>query len=262
MTTAGAQNNQMMSASLKRLFATESFVAVGTTYRLDLDDADLSRAVSRLSADEIVRFHMLQHRTKRLEFLYSQALIRSTLAQLLGTSAASLLFDYGHYGKPYLVGQSSDATARLSFNVSHAGNYILLGVTLRGEIGVDIEVIDTYQADIARRYFHQEEYRLLETLPLSERSRAFSRIWAAKEACVKALGIGLSYPLCAVRVTLEDAGYSAGVSWRRLDCGSGAEAVVAVRGRDGCAIMGDGALYWLPIERLLGEMTSSADVHC
>lgn len=254
MTTANALGYQMMSASLQRHFASESFVALGTTYRLDLNDTDLSRLVSQLSADECARFHQLRHRTKRLEFLCGRILLRHTLAQLLGTSARTLMFRYGRYGKPYLAVKLGDATPELSFNLSHAGNHILLGVSQHGEIGVDIEVIDAYRADIARRYFHQDEYLHLETLPSSERSRAFYRVWTAKEACVKALGVGLRYPLCAVRVTLENAGCSAGVSWRRLDCGPAAEAVVAVQRRDRRATLGDGALHWMPIEHLLSEM--------
>lgn len=259
MTTEVTYNSsQMMSASLQRHFASESFVAVGATFQPDLDDSDLSRAMSWLSADEYVRFHQMGNRAQRLEFLCGRVLLRHSLAQLLDTSARTLMFRYGRYGKPYLAGKLGEATPELSFNLSHAGNHILLGVSQHGEIGVDIEVIDAYKAEIARRYFHHDEYLYLEALPPAERARAFCRVWTAKEACVKALGFGLRHPLNTVRVTLENASCAVGVSWRRSDCGPATEAVIALQRRDGrCAALDDGALYWIPIERLLTEIAPS-----
>jgi phosphopantetheinyl transferase len=255
-----------MGATLRRHLARERFIAVGMIYPRDLDDTALSLAVSQLSADECAHVQQLRHRTKRLEVVCGRLLVRHILAQLLGTSPSLLMFRVGRYGKPYLAQRSersadaADAARALSFNLAHAGNHILLGCSQLGEIGVDIEDIEAYRADIARQYFHQDEYHDLEELPAAERPRAFTRLWTAKEACVKAMGVGLRYPLSAVHVTSEDTGRSAGVTWRRLDCGPGIEAVVALRRRDRSALLHEdhedhedqaGTLFWLPMARLL-----------
>jgi phosphopantetheinyl transferase len=249
--TENTDRYQRAGASLQRRFARDGLVVVGATYPQDLDNIALARAMSRLSADECAHIQQTPQRARRVEFVCGRLLLRYTLAQLLGIPSRTLLFGAGHDGKPYLAEPHSDVATALSFNLSHAGGHILLGVSRRGEIGVDIEVIGDYKAEIARRYFQENEYHQLEALLPEERARAFYRMWTTKEACLKAQGTGLRHPLRDVQAPLEDVGRSAGASWRRLDCGPSLEAVIAVRRRDGRAPLDVSAPSWTSIERLL-----------
>ncbi len=248
-----------MSASLQRRFARDSFVVVGAIFRCDLDDTELAGAVSQLSVGECAHLQRIRQGAKRLEYVYGHLLMRHTLAHLLGAPPQTLTFREARFGKPYLASPNGAAMPGVAFNLSHASGRILLGISQRGEIGIDIEVVGDYSASVARRYFREDEYALLEGLAPAERARAFYRLWTAKEACVKALGVGLRYSLRDVPVTLENTGRSAEVSWCRLECEPAVEAVVALQRPNGLAtldnIPGASAPFWVsPNRLLLGEL--------
>ncbi len=258
MLTTHTYGPQPMSASLQCRFARDGIIVVGAIFRRDLDDTELAEAAAQLSADECAHLQRIHQGTKRLEYVYGRLLMRHTLAHLLGAQPRTLTFREARFGKPYLEASSGDGAAGVAFNLSHAGGHIILGISQRGEIGIDIEVVRDYSASVAGRYFHEDEKALLEGLAPASRARAFYRLWTAKEACVKALGIGLGYPLHNVPVTLENTGHSAGVSWRRLECEPAVESVVALQRLDSRAtldIPGASAPFWVsPYRLLLGEL--------
>ena len=67
-------------------------------------------------------------------------------------------------------------------------------------VGVDVEQPRCTEA-VARRYFLPAE---LEALP-DRSAGSLTRLWTAKEAFVKALGLGLTLPLTSFTVLLEPA---------------------------------------------------------
>jgi 4'-phosphopantetheinyl transferase len=101
------------------------------------------------------------------------------------------------------------------------------------EVGCDIEWIDPDLdwPPIADRLFAPADRDALGCLPEDHARRGFFDCWARKEAYVKALGQGLSYPLDAFDVSVDrDAWMRAEVGWAIADVvpGSGyAGAVVA-----------------------------------
>ena len=60
----------------------------------------------------------------------------------------------------------------------------------RGPLGVDIEAVEPGR-EPPWYVLHERERALLASLSEGEREREFARIWAAKEAYLKALGLGL-----------------------------------------------------------------------
>ncbi|MBO5844950.1 MAG: 4'-phosphopantetheinyl transferase superfamily protein, partial [Bacteroidales bacterium] len=60
------------------------------------------------------------------------------------------------------------------------------------EIGIDIENTRKCNLNLAKRYFHQEEYIYLSSLPKEEQDEAFTKIWTLKEAFVKCTGEGIA----------------------------------------------------------------------
>ena len=95
----------------------------------------------------------------------------------------------GAFGKPCLVGRPGCA-----FNLSHSGAVALIGLADDGEIGVDVEVLRrTPDLDaLVRLHFTAGERQAMEATPRESRDMAFLLGWTRKEACLKAIGVGLS----------------------------------------------------------------------
>jgi 4'-phosphopantetheinyl transferase len=131
----------------------------------------------------------------------SRGALREILAAYLGSLAHELRFGVNLHGKPFLSGSH----AGLRFNLSHSGEWALVGVTLDAEIGVDIEAVspDRRTADLAGRYFSTVEQAEFASLPEELRLLAFYCGWTRKEAYIKARGRGLSLPLDSFDVTLD-----------------------------------------------------------
>ncbi len=136
----------------------------------------------------------------RRRFVAARGMLRVILARYAGIAPAAIHFDYSDHGKPSL----SDFP-ELAFNASDSGDLMALGVALNRLLGVDIERVrdDFGGLEIAERFFSPAEIASLRSLPPQARPRAFFRCWTRKEAFIKAIGEGLSYPLHQFEVTLK-----------------------------------------------------------
>lgn len=165
---------------------------------LTINTADENIFLSSLSTDEKIRaerFHFPQHRRR---FIAARGLLRKLLSYYQHTQPEKIIFQTHLRGKPYLANTS------LQFNVSHSDEMAVFAVTNNFSIGVDIEKIkQDFNAGVAERYFHPDEYTFILSLPEAKQAAEFYRIWSRKEAWVKALGEGLHYKLSSFSV-LED----------------------------------------------------------
>ena len=158
-----------------------------------------------LSADELARADRFQSADDRRRFIVSRAALRSRLGLLLDADPATLSFDYGQHGKPALAAPFSDSG--LQFNVSHSGELALIAAARGASIGVDIELPRslTDRDALVRRYFSRAENIAYFSTPAAEQQQAFFNCWTRKEALIKALGRGLSYPLRNFDVSVSPA---------------------------------------------------------
>jgi len=169
---------------------------------LDVSALEVADFRKVLSPDELERAERYRFDRHRNEFISTRAVLRMVLASYTAQSAGSLSFDYSAQGKPALKNGPPD----LRFNVSHTEGLAVLAVVRDREIGVDAEKIRP-QPDaqkLAKRFFSVREHRFLEKLSGDELQRAFFRCWTHKEAYIKAKGEGLSLPLHAFDVSLEE----------------------------------------------------------
>jgi len=92
------------------------------------------------------------------------------------------------FGKPYY--KSISGKQDIEFNISHSGEMILVAFSRDAKIGVDIqEIIDCSEyLEIARSFFEPEEVKNIEE---SNSKELFFQYWSAKEAYLKAIGVGL-----------------------------------------------------------------------
>jgi 4'-phosphopantetheinyl transferase len=144
-----------------------------------------------LSPDEAERANRIIVEGKRDQKATGRAQLRRILALYIDVAPQSLLFQYGEHGKPGLSEHPD-----LSFNLSHSEKVGLVCVSRSVRIGVDAEHAREGRdfSGLANRFFSAEESAALQALPELERPDAFYRAWARKEAYLKALGTGLSFP--------------------------------------------------------------------
>ncbi|MFZ9034740.1 MAG: 4'-phosphopantetheinyl transferase family protein [Francisellaceae bacterium] len=139
---------------------------------------------------------------KRREFIASQWLRRKVLSRHLGISARELQFYHDDRGRPFVLYQ--DAT--LDFNISHSGSWLVMAISESGKLGVDIERIKRRinTMEIAKRYFSEDEFQWLWSLPENERDKGFYRLWTLKEASLKLTGQGIAHGLDQHVFFIED----------------------------------------------------------
>ena len=143
-----------------------------------------------LSADEVAKADRFAFPELKVRSAAARGQLREILGAALGVPKAELKFQYGENGKPRLA-----EAGPLHFNVSHSGDLALVSLSDR-EHGVDVELHkDRSYDDVARRFFAAAEVEQLFSLPDAAREAAFFDTWTAKEAFVKATGVGITVPL-------------------------------------------------------------------
>ena len=117
-----------------------------------------------LSVDELARVDRLPAVAAR-RFAGARGTLRLILSQYLGCRAASIAFDYGDRGKPYLR-RSPHRQRQVQFNLSHSRDVAVYAVTAQGTIGVDVECIRPVPSltKLARRCFSPQECASLDDL--------------------------------------------------------------------------------------------------
>lgn len=170
-------------------------------WRVNVDSPEIQtgRLASYLSEDEAARSGHFHFERDRRRFIVARGLLREVLALYIQKEPRELHFSYNPFGKPALADNES-----LRFNLSHSAELILIGITCRRDIGIDVEQIhrDLAVESIARRFFTPREVNQLEKLSASNRLAMFYRYWTRKEAYVKAIGEGISFPLERCEVSM------------------------------------------------------------
>lgn len=158
---------------------------------------DLKELENLLSADEIERAYRFKFEKDRQRFIAARGLLRKMLGRYLSREPKQLIFHYGEHGKPFVE--------NIFFNLSHSATTALFAFSTDFEVGIDLESIDERHRvdELAKRFFAKQEYDQLQQLTGVEKTQAFFSAWACKEAFLKALGAGLSYPLNQVILSLE-----------------------------------------------------------
>lgn len=183
-----------------------------------------------LNAGEHDRARRFRFAEDRLRYAFAHGVLRDVLSRYLNCSAADIEFAANAYGKPFVT--PAGGTHPPEFNLSHAGEVILIGVGGGRCIGIDVEKIRP-MADlesVAESQFGPQERAFLDAARSSRREQAFFRCWTRKEAYVKALGTGLSIPLNSFD-TLAGSANTAPLQIVDLNVAEGYAAAAAVKRR-------------------------------
>jgi len=157
----------------------------------------LARYGALLAPEELNLARRYRFPRDRRRFIVRRARLRERLGAVINARPERLIFTTNDHGKPAVIGGPH-------FSHSHSGDEWLLAI---GEVecGIDIEAIDAAVEWLAltRTFFAPEEIAALTALSEADGMIAFFRVWAAKEAYVKAIGLGLSHPLTAFAISTD-----------------------------------------------------------
>lgn len=127
---------------------------------------------------------------------------RRILAAALDVAPSAVTYGVSANGKPFL---DAPRASGLEFNRSDSGDIALVAVSWCGPVGVDVEQFHPARdrLPLSEAFFAEEERAALRALPADARTAAFYRLWARKEAFIKAIGVGIGFGLSRFAVTCD-----------------------------------------------------------
>ena len=139
-----------------------------------------------LGAEEHAHASAFRRIEDRTRYRAAHALLRVTLGAAIGSPPASLRFRRTAEGKPTLAEPQGP-----QFNLTHTDG--LVACALHDEpVGLDAELGRRKVEDATFTMLAPFEQAWLRRIPVGiQRDEAFIRLWVAKEAFVKCLGLGL-----------------------------------------------------------------------
>ena len=219
-------------------------------FSLDGSLSFVEQCRSWLSEDERGRAARFIRQQDHVQFVLGHGGLRAVLSRYLGIGPDVVELYRNEGGKPSLRSELGGQPA-ITFNMSHAHGRTLIAVSKGQEVGVDLERIrsDIEVAKLSERYFAPSEYATIMQLTQEQRAARFFRYWVAKEAVLKAQGIGLrALSQCEILLGADGVGAEVLVpvgsplqdNWRvrLLSCDEGWEAAVAAQGMDWVAQCG------------------------
>jgi len=129
--------------------------------------------------------------------LFASLLVRYIACCKMNVRNENIMFNNNIYGKPYLYGVEDQ-----HFNISHSGKWVVCGWSTR-EIGVDVEVVDSIDLDIAKKFFCESEYLSILNTNTEERNDLFFDFWTLKESYIKYKGCGFFTPINSFKFDLK-----------------------------------------------------------
>jgi 4'-phosphopantetheinyl transferase len=171
-----------------RLPTPPEFAPDGELWLVDLRFEPTLAMRSRLSPHELQKASRFVFERDRRRYLAAHTALRQLLGARTLTAPQDLQFSEGPFGKPAL------RDVGCAFNLSHCEDEGAVLICAEGEIGVDIEALRAMPdaQDLAQRNFSAEECAALNGVDPARRDSAFLTGWTRKEACLKAIGSGLS----------------------------------------------------------------------
>ena len=154
-----------------------------------LDPRETERARRFVRADDARRYQR------------AHVALRAIVATYLGCEPAQVSLVEEAQGKPRVIGPR----VGLHFNLSHSKDLALLALGATNELGVDVEAVraDLPGADLAAAVLDARELEQLAEWPGGAQAGPFVTCWTRKEACLKALGLGLNLEPRTLHAGLE-----------------------------------------------------------
>lgn len=203
---------------------------IGVWALRDADRAPVAAIARRLPAGDRMRLETIRSEARARAFAAGRFTLRSALAEVIGANAWTVEILTDALGRPQAAGRS--------VSLSHAGGWAVAAASLAPEtdairIGCDVEP-PTPGRNVERlmaRVLTPDERAVVEAVEPDARLEAFLRYWRRKEACLKAVGGGLSRLLAGFSTVASPArvpGASEPVHFRDAEAPAACAVAVAV----------------------------------
>ncbi len=173
-------------------------------------EAELRRRLGR----DWRRYEAFSRPRMRERFVASRLLLRHAAAAVLHTGPDLVDLAYQPGGRPYVRGCD-----QIDVSLSHTEEMMVVGITRRGRIGVDVERADRRLAHTGseRQACTPYELERLDAGGDAVRNDTMVRLWTLKEAYSKALGQGLRFRFTEFGFALDDGRAGEGIRLVRPD---------------------------------------------
>lgn len=147
----------------------------------------MEHEIHLLDERELLKSKSFVQEIDRNRFLIGKIYLRKLIANYLEINPKNIEFKNLEFNKPVLANHSN-----LEFNISHSGDYVILGFAKRWSLGVDIELMDS-KVDLYNLIYNTMSGVEVSLILGSESPREiFYKHWTRKEALLKGIGIGLT----------------------------------------------------------------------
>jgi 4'-phosphopantetheinyl transferase len=167
------------------------------------------RYLALLEPHELEQYRRFMFDQHRQEYLVTRALARTTLSRYVARAPEDWRFVRTEHGRPLIAGAEADPQTRwLTFNLTNTTGLVACAVARERELGVDAEWLDRrgQALEVADRFFSPPELEELRARPAERQLDRFFDYWTLKESYIKALGKGLTLPLEAFALVLDEGG--------------------------------------------------------
>jgi 4'-phosphopantetheinyl transferase len=165
----------------------EGAIRIWSAAYCDLDP-QYDRFSAILSGDEQKKASQFRKPGDKRRWILRHGYLRQVLGSCTGSDPSRLPLVSGDYGKPGF--EPGSEFSGVSFSISHTKDIVALAMVKKYEIGLDIVKPDERYPfrDTAEYLFRPEERKAIEEERPDLQYRHFFRIWALKEAVLKAAG--------------------------------------------------------------------------
>ena len=140
-----------------------------------------------LCDEEIKESKNFKIENDKLAYLSGRYWIRSIVGDYFKMNPKDLTFNIDKNGRPSII---NIWNKNLDFNISHSDEFVILAMSNRLRVGIDIEKIRDIDIDlISYNCFSNKEKKYLKEK--NDKLVNFFKIWTLKESYLKALGCGL-----------------------------------------------------------------------
>ncbi len=145
-----------------------------------------------ISAEEWHAASLFRNEADSRKYILRHGVLRIILSNYTCQGPERISFFYGKNGKPEL--DCREGYNDVSFNLSHTSEMVFIGITRKQRIGIDIVKMDPWYhyQDIAEYILTPAEKTCMQKIEPVMKYQVFFRIWALKEAILKATGDSLS----------------------------------------------------------------------
>ena len=167
-------------------------------------------AMALIQAEERQRIAKFRYRVDMVSSLVGRLMLRSLAVSVLALRNTEAQFERTERGKPVLTHN----TRGWDYNVSHAGDWVVLAAAEEARLGVDVmrtrdsrvERLEEFFRLMRRQFTEQEWVTINGGKEDSDETRLerFFRHWTLKESYVKAVGTGLNIDLRTLNFKLSE----------------------------------------------------------